>query len=141
MKLTRISVGLIGLSCVLTASAELTPAQRQACQSAYSTAVSQCATGLSFLEPNTRAGAQKSCVQTAQLTRAQCLQGTPPPTCQESCQAAYANTAAVCEITFDPARCPSTDLFCQQLFTSLRADCLAAATNTLNACVAACPPQ
>lgn len=113
---------------------------RQACQMAYSTSVTQCAQGLDFLEPATRAGAQKACVQGAKLKRDICMAGTPPPTCQDSCQAAYNISVSSCESSYDPASCGG-NLFCEGIISSQRAACIGNATNALNSCTAACPIQ
>jgi hypothetical protein len=84
----------------LAALAQLSEFDRKRCQSNYKDAVTQCAKGLSFLEPNTRAGAQKACLQTAQTKRDACLQGPGLAVCLESCQAVYDQRAQQCEATY-----------------------------------------
>jgi hypothetical protein len=134
------ALAITTLCLPLSALAQLTVEQRQACQLSYRTAVSQCAQGLNFLEPQTRAGAQKACVESAKLKRDVCLAGGPPPTCQESCQAVYDIQVANCMLTFNPSIC-GTDLVCQQIIQQQQSDCIAGATQTFNECVAACPVQ
>lgn len=95
---------------------------------------------LGFLEPNTRAGAQKACVQSAKVNRDVCLQGTTPPTCQESCQAFYNNEVVSCEAQFNPAFCMGSPT-CISIISGQLAACIDTATTAFNSCVAACPVQ
>jgi hypothetical protein len=110
---------------------------KQACQKAYSDTVAACAKNLSFLEPITRAGAQKACVQSAKLARDACLAGGPSSACIDSCQTVYNNSVVACEVTFNPADCGGA-YTCERIVTQQRADCVSQAVTALDACTAAC---
>lgn len=123
------------------AMAQLTDAR--VCQSQYASAVSTCATGLNFLEPNMRAGAQKACVQNVQTQRNLCLNGGSPQSCPLACQTTYTNTIAYCEATYnpdDPNICTPGDAICVIVTTNNRSNCVVQATEALNTCNASCPP-
>lgn len=116
-------------------------ADRQACQKQYSTSVSSCAKDLSFLAVSIRAGAQKACVSSAKLKRDVCMgEGSPDPVCQQSCLAAYTNTVAVCQVTYNPVDCGGS-FICEQIVTQQRDSCISDAVTALNACTASCPLQ
>lgn len=70
------ALGLMAGSIVVGMAMAQTPGvDKQACQWDYATTVSNCTKSLDFLEPPTRAGAQKTCVQNAMARRDACLDG------------------------------------------------------------------
>jgi hypothetical protein len=133
-------LALLAALAAATAAAQTT-VDKQACQKDYGAKVAACAQNLNFLDLITRAGAQKACVQSAKMARDVCLVGgTPPPTCQESCLAAYNNSLASCQATYDPSICGG-NFACEQFFAQQQAICIGDALNVLNTCTGSCPIQ
>lgn len=134
------AVACIMFGAALAAFAQSTTV-RQACQTTYANEVTTCAKGLSFLEPSTRAGAQKACVSSAKMKRSVCLgEGAPDPVCQQSCASAYDMSVAQCQITYNPLDCGNSAI-CTQIVTQQQSICISDAVTVLNTCTAACPIQ
>lgn len=137
---TRLALCVLAAAAVSTgASAQLIDAK--VCQQTYVAAVTACAHGLQFLEPNTRVGAQKACVQTAQANRDVCLNGVSPAVCLANCQSTYNSTVAQCEAAHNPDNCPAGDTICVVLTQAARTNCIGQAVDALQQCTAACPTQ
>jgi hypothetical protein len=126
-----------------TLFSQIAAAADNTCQKNFGLAVASCATSLNFLSPNVRAGAQKACVDDAKSAKALCLNGTPPPSCLETCQTNYNNNINYCEQAYTDAinNICFGDQACVVVYTQQRADCISTSVNILNSCTASCPVQ
>jgi hypothetical protein len=127
---------VVALATLIT---DVAAATDNTCQKNFGLAVASCATSLSFLSPNVRAGAQKACVTDAKLAKDLCLNGAPPPSCLETCQTNYSNTINYCDPTYtNSLQGCGGDTVCEALLLQQKSDCIAASVDILNSCMASC---
>jgi hypothetical protein len=124
------------LLAALALHAQVAAGDDSKCLADYRLAVRACVRSSDFLVPTERAGAQRACVEGALLTKAYCVSGTNA--CLDTCQIAYEDSVAACEVTFAPAIC-AEGATCEEIIRQQRDNCTSHAVGVLDSCSAACP--
>lgn len=123
------------LVIVLLLQSQISQADDNLCGKTYGQTVAACAQSLNDLSPAVRAGAQKGCVQQAQIAKDACMSGVN--LCLTACQTTYDSNVATCNAEFDVSIC-GTNSTCQAIVLQEQANCVSAAVNVLNSCNATC---
>ena len=106
------------------------------CKAVYRGALRDCARSLDLLASDARGGAQKACVDGAQITRAYCASGVNA--CLDRCTVTYEKSVVACEATFATAVCRGGET-CESIVLQQRDNCISHTVSVLDACSAACP--
>ena len=114
------------------------------CEKNFGLDVAYCAQTLNdtqFSSPKEKGEWQKACVDQAKINKMVCeAGGPPPPTCSQQCQINYDAAVLTCNQTYNAQLIVcGASISCQMKAATDQANCLNAALNTLNACLAACP--
>jgi hypothetical protein len=109
------------------------------CRREFAHDLFKCVITARFKKPKLRGAYIKNCVTVAKSDRDACL-NPGPSQCELDCQAGYNGNVQSCNETYDPSVCGG-NAACESFYLQERTNCTAAATDSLNACTAACPQE
>jgi hypothetical protein len=116
---------------------------KKACNDQYKADMETCHAESEALPKKERGEYRKACHTLAKIAKKTCLNGVPDTQCMADCQQVYDDDSGNCDIqwgsTARQLNCIPGDDACFAEYESKYSACLESATNSYNACIAACP--